>query len=159
VIVVVPRELRWLAWLLVGVAICVLVLGTVVTGSGPHSGDADVITRFSLDVRMMSWLHADVVLVFLGMALAFTLGARLSSAPRTATRAGLALLIACALQGAIGYTQYFTGVPVPLVSLHMLGACLVWIATLEVLISTRRRGTLPSGPSGPAAAGPSVVVT
>ncbi len=144
VVVVVARELRWLARTLVVVGIGVLVLGTVVTGSGPHSGDADVITRFSLDVRMMSWLHADVVLVFLGMALAFTFAARLSGAPKAATRAGLTLLIACVLQGAIGYTQYFTGVPIPLVSLHMLGACLVWISTLEVLISTRRRGSAPA---------------
>ncbi|MEO8107172.1 MAG: COX15/CtaA family protein [Actinomycetes bacterium] len=139
-IVVVRPELRWLALSLVGVGVLVLILGTVVTGSGPHSGDTDVVNRFDLDVRMISWLHADVVLVFLGLALAFTVGARLSGAPRRASRAGAALLGACLLQGAIGYTQYFTGVPVPLVSLHMLGACLVWIATLEVALSTRRRG-------------------
>ncbi len=156
VTVVVPRELQWLARTLVVVGVGVLALGTVVTGSGPHSGDADVVTRFSLDVRMISWLHADVVLVFVGLALAFTFAARLSGAPRAATRAGLALLVACVVQGAIGYTQYFTGVPVPLVSLHMLGACLVWIATLEVLISTRRRGVRSHSGTG---SGASVVVT
>ena len=137
VTIVVRSELRWVAYALVAFGVAVLVLGTVVTGSGPHSGDADEIARFDLDVRMISWLHADVVLVFLGLALAFTLGARLSGAPVHATRAGLALLAACLVQGAIGYAQYFTGVPVALVSLHMLGACLVWIATLEVMISTR----------------------
>lgn len=140
VTIVVRRELRLLAFALVLLAVVVLVLGTVVTGSGPHSGDADVVARFDLDVRMMSWLHADVVLLFLGLAAAFTLGARLSDAPAAATRAGVALLLACAVQGLIGYTQYFTGVPVTLVSLHMLGACLVWIATLEVLLRTRVRG-------------------
>jgi cytochrome c oxidase assembly protein subunit 15 len=140
VVVVVRQELRWVAYALVVLCVAVLVLGTVVTGSGPHSGDADEIARFGLDVRMVSWLHADMVMLFLGLALAFTLGARLSGAPGHATRAGLALLAACLVQGAIGYTQYFTGVPVPLVSLHMLGACLVWMATLEVLVSTRRRG-------------------
>jgi cytochrome c oxidase assembly protein subunit 15 len=142
VTVVVRPELRWVAYALVAFGVAVLVLGTVVTGSGPHSGDADEIARFDLDVRMISWLHADVVLVFLGLALAFTLGARLSGAPVHTTRAGLALLAACLVQGAIGYAQYFTGVPVALVSLHMLGACLVWIATLEVMISTRRRGVI-----------------
>ncbi len=139
-IVLVKPELRWVAYALVAFSIAVLVLGTIVTGSGPHSGDADEIARFGLDVRMISWLHADVVLVFVGLALAFTLGARLSGAPPHATRSGLALIVACLAQGLIGYTQYFTGVPVPLVSLHMLGACLVWIATLEVLLSTRQRG-------------------
>ncbi len=147
VTVVVRPELRWVAFALVLLGVTVLVLGTVVTGSGPHSGDADVVARFDLDVRMMSWLHADVVLLFLGLAVAYTLGARLSGAPAHATRAGLGLLAASLTQGVIGYVQYFAGVPVPLVALHMLGACLVWIATLEVLLSTRRRGV-------PAGAGP-----
>jgi cytochrome c oxidase assembly protein subunit 15 len=140
VTVLVRTELRWVAYALVVFGVAVLVLGTIVTGSGPHSGDADEIARFGLDVRMISWLHADVVMLFLGLALAFTLGARVSGAPSHATRAGLALIAACLAQGLIGYTQYFTGVPVPLVSLHMLGACLVWVATLEVALSTRMRG-------------------
>ena len=140
VAVVVRPELRWVAFALVVLGVVVLVLGTVVTGTGPHSGDADVVARFDLDVRMVSWLHADVVLLFLGLAVAFTLGARLSGAPSHATRAGLGLLVAGLAQGVIGYAQYFTGVPVPLVALHMLGACLVWLATLEVLLSTRCRG-------------------
>lgn len=142
VIVVVRAELRWVARALVVVGATVLVLGTVVTGAGPHSGDADEIARFNLDVRMVSWLHADVVLLFLGLALAFTLAARLSDAPRPTVVAGLTLIVACLAQGAIGYIQYFAGVPIALVSLHMLGACLVWLATLEVLISTRTRGQL-----------------
>lgn len=140
VAIVVRPELRWVAYALVFVCFAVLILGTVVTGSGPHSGDADEIARFGFDVRMVSWLHADGVLLFLGLAAAFTLGARLSGAPVHATRAGVALLAVCLAQGAVGYAQYFTGVPVPLVALHMLGACLVWIATLEVLVSTRTRG-------------------
>ena len=60
--VTVRRELRQLSWVIAGLAAVVLMLGAVVTGSGPHSGDADVVSRFDLDVRMMSWLHADVVL-------------------------------------------------------------------------------------------------
>jgi cytochrome c oxidase assembly protein subunit 15 len=138
--VVVRSELRWLAWTITVLAAVVLVLGTVVTGSGPHSGDADVVARFDLDVRMMSWLHADVVLVFVGLCLAFWLGARLTDAPPVARRAGALVVAACVVQGAIGYTQYFTGVPVGLVSLHMLGACLVWLSALGVLLSTRTRG-------------------
>jgi cytochrome c oxidase assembly protein subunit 15 len=138
--VVVRSELRWLAWAITVMSAVVLVLGTVVTGSGPHSGDADVVARFPLDVRMMSWLHADVVLVFVGLCIAFWLGARLTDAPAVASRAGALVLGACVVQAVIGYTQYFTGVPVGLVSLHMLGACLVWIASLGVLVSTRTRG-------------------
>ncbi|MFL6287920.1 MAG: COX15/CtaA family protein [Actinomycetes bacterium] len=140
VVVVVRPELRWLAWAITALGAVVLTLGTVVTGSGPHSGDVDAAARFPLDVRMMSWLHADVVLLFVGLCVAFWLGARLTHAPAAATRAGALILGASAFQGVIGYLQYFTGVPVGLVSLHMLGACLVWLAALRVLMSTRRRG-------------------
>ena len=63
-------------------------------------------------------------------------------------------------QGVIGYVQYFTHLPAALVDLHMFGACLVWIATLRVLLSFRRaagrptpRPRQPAGPGrGPAAA-------
>ena len=46
-------------------------------------------------------------------------------------------------QGLIGFVQYFTGLPVLLVGAHMLGAALVWIATLGVLHSLRTRPVLP----------------
>ena len=138
--IVVRRELRVLAQILVGIAVAVLVLGTVVTGTGPHSGDADQIVRFGLDPRTISWLHSDVVLVFVGLVIAYTLGAHLTTAPTAAIRSGYLLLGACTLQGLIGYVQFFTGLPVGLVSLHMLGACLVWLATLNLSLGTRTRG-------------------
>jgi cytochrome c oxidase assembly protein subunit 15 len=138
--VVVRPQLRVLAQVLVGLAFVVLVLGTVVTGSGPHSGDASDVTRLPLDPRVVSWLHADVVIAFVGLAVAFWLGARLTDAPAGTVRRALLLIGACVLQGAIGYTQYFTALPVGLVTLHMLGACLVWVATLAVLAGTRARG-------------------
>jgi cytochrome c oxidase assembly protein subunit 15 len=140
VLLVVRRELRGVAWAIVVIAAVVLVLGTVVTGSGPHSGDADEAIRFSLDPRLVSWLHADVVLVLLGLTVTYALGTRLTDAPRRARRAGMLLGVAILIQGAIGYTQYFTDLPIGLVSLHMLGACLVWIAAIEVSLSTQERG-------------------
>ncbi len=143
-VLTVRRELRVLAGILVAVAVVVLALGTLVTGSGPHSGDADAVVRLPLDPRMVSWLHADVVIAFVGLSAAFWLGARLTSAPARARRAALLLLLACLLQGAIGYTQYFTDLPRVLVAAHMLGACLVWVATLSVWLSTRT----PQGASG-----------
>jgi cytochrome c oxidase assembly protein subunit 15 len=138
--IIVRRELRWVGVTIVVSSVVVLGLGTLVAGSGPHSGDADAAARFDFDVRMVSWLHADVVMLFLGLAVAFLLGARLTDAPGRVTRAGVLLLAAVGAQGAIGYAQYFAGVPVGLVSVHMLGACLVWIASLNVLLTTRERG-------------------
>jgi cytochrome c oxidase assembly protein subunit 15 len=136
----VRNELRMLAWAIGAAAVVVLVLGTVVTGSGPHAGD-EASPRFALDVRTVSWLHADVVILLLGLTVAFWLGCRLTGAPQAVQRAAGWLLLACLAQGAVGYAQYFAGVPVALVSLHVLGACLVWVATVWLLLSTRSRGT------------------
>ncbi|HVQ87466.1 MAG TPA: COX15/CtaA family protein [Actinomycetes bacterium] len=138
--IVVRPELRVLSIVLVVVALLVLALGTVVTGTGPHSGDAEKAARFALDPRTISWLHSDVVLLFIGLVLTFTFAAKLTEAPRAAFRAGVLLVAACATQAFIGYLQYFTGVPEGLVAFHLLGACLVWLATLNVLLSCRTRG-------------------
>lgn len=139
-VVIVRSELRYVAIAIVALAIAVLALGTVVTGSGPHSGDADVISRFGFDPRYVSWLHSDVVLVFIGCALTYALGVRLTDAPAMTQRSGLWLIGACVVQAAIGYIQFYAGLPIGLVSLHMLGACLVWIASLNVFMRTRTRG-------------------
>jgi cytochrome c oxidase assembly protein subunit 15 len=42
-------------------------------------------------------------------------------------------------QGTIGYVQYFTGLPEVLVGAHMLGACFVWIATLQLWLRSTER--------------------
>jgi heme a synthase len=140
---VVRAELHWLGRGLTGLAALVLVLGTVVTGSGPHSGDADAPARFGLDPKTMSWLHADVVLLFLGVTIALLLALRLTEAPPQVTRRTLLLLGVALGQGTIGYVQYFTGLPELVVAAHLLGACLVWIATVRLVLSLRTRS--PSG--------------
>ena len=37
----------------------------------------------------------------------------------------------------IGFVQYVTGLPWAAVVLHMLGACLVWLAALHMLATVR----------------------
>jgi cytochrome c oxidase assembly protein subunit 15 len=43
------------------------------------------------------------------------------------------------MQAGIGYVQYFTGLPWVLVTLHLLGACLVWVAVWRLRFSLTRR--------------------
>jgi cytochrome c oxidase assembly protein subunit 15 len=43
------------------------------------------------------------------------------------------------LQGAIGYTQWFTGLPIALVTMHVAGAGLMWVFLVRYLLSTRTR--------------------
>ncbi len=136
----VRREIRWLTWGLIGVSGLVVLLGVIVTGSGPHSGDADAENRFSFDPRTVAWLHADVVLFFLGLLLALLLALRLTDAPKRARRAALIVLIVALVQGLVGYVQYFTGLPIVLVTLHVLGAVVLWVAVLLLPGSQRTRG-------------------
>lgn len=129
----------WLVRITVAVTAAALVLGTVVTGSGPHAGDTDSsgkVHRTGLNVASMAQLHADSVMVLIGLTvglLALAVALRLGP-----TRRAVTVLLAVELaQGVIGYTQYFLHVPPLLVALHMLGACLVWLAALGVLAGVR----------------------
>jgi cytochrome c oxidase assembly protein subunit 15 len=123
---------------LAGVTAAVLALGTVVTGSGPHAGDADV-PRTGFDPATVSQLHADAVMLLIGLTVATLLWLRGSKAPPATTRAAAVLLVVELSQGVIGFVQYFTGLPVVLVAVHLLGACLVWIAALRLLLATSAR--------------------
>jgi heme a synthase len=140
----VPRSLRQLTWLTTVVAAAVLVVGTVVTGAGPHAGDKDA-KRNGLDLESISQLHVDLVFLLLGLSLAAWLAMRAGSAPRAAIRAAAVLVGVELGQGLIGFVQYFTDLPVLLVGAHMLGACLVWLAALDLLHRTRVR-TAALGP-------------
>lgn len=136
---------------LVGLAAATLMLGTVVTGSGPHSGDVNATDRLPLDPATATQLHADAVFAMLGLAVALLLGLHATAAPqRVRTRLRVFLGVALA-QGAVGYAQYFTDLPVLLVGLHVLGATLVWWAALRVLLATRVRGAVPAHEPEPAA--------
>lgn len=134
----VPAPATWLARATVAVTAAILVLGTVVTGSGPHAGDTDAsgkVRRTGLQVSSMAQLHADAVMVLVGLTvglLALVYALRTPAAARGAVTVLLGVELA---QAAIGYTQYFLHVPPLLVALHMLGACLVWIAALRVLLT------------------------
>jgi cytochrome c oxidase assembly protein subunit 15 len=122
-----------LAWLVFAAAWVVLYLGTVVTGSGPHAGDEDAV-RNGLDPLQVSQLHADVVFLFLGLSIGLYFAVR---ALGLSTRPLRWLLVVIVLQGAVGFVQYFTDLPVVLVALHMLGAALVSAAVTWVLVEVR----------------------
>ncbi|HWS57043.1 MAG TPA: COX15/CtaA family protein [Actinotalea sp.] len=137
----VPVIVTRLAWVTSGVGVLVLFLGTLVTGSGPHSGDADEPARFGFDPRTISWLHADVVMLFVGLVVATWLTARLTStdADRGPGRAWFAVLAVSLAQGVVGYVQYVTNLPEALVIAHMLGATLLVVALTNGVLALRRR--------------------
>jgi cytochrome c oxidase assembly protein subunit 15 len=120
----------------------VLYVGTVVTGSGPHAGDIDS-PRNNLDPRALSQLHTDVVFLLLGLTVAAVLVLRTVDAPERARRAASVLLVVELAQGLVGFVQYFTDLPVGLVTLHLLGAALTSAALTWLLVSVRERPEVP----------------
>ncbi|SNS22205.1 cytochrome c oxidase assembly protein subunit 15 [Geodermatophilus pulveris] len=140
-----PLLRRPLALLVVGIAAvtgAVLVLGTLVTGSGPHSGDVDANDvptgdRMGFDVELVSQLHADAVFLLVGLTVALLVALHAVDAPGRVTRAARDLLVVQLAQGVVGYVQYVTDLPIALVLLHMLGAVLVTAYTARLVWSVR----------------------
>ncbi|WP_245563514.1 COX15/CtaA family protein [Longispora albida] len=130
---------RALTWLTMVTSGAVIVAGTVVTGSGPHAGDADA-KRNGLDPGAFAQLHTDLVFLLLGLSVALWL--TLKAVGARSKVAGVFVLVLLG-QGLIGFVQYFTHLPVVLVAAHMAGACVVWIATLAVWHDLRPRTALP----------------
>ncbi|MEU8607025.1 COX15/CtaA family protein [Actinoplanes sp. NPDC048791] len=126
----------------------VIVVGVIVTGSGPHAGDENA-KRNGLDPATISQAHADLVFLLIGLSVGLWFALRAVQAPAPAIRAAGVLIVVELSQGLIGFVQYFTHLPVILVGAHMLGACLVWVATLSVLWSLRERPFHESPQSAP----------
>ena len=115
-----PGLVPALAWTTYAVTWLVLYAGTVVTGSGPHAGDASS-PRNGLDPLQVSQLHADLVFLLIGLTVG--IGFVLRSTGRD-LRPVVALAAVEVLQATVGFVQYFAGLPVGVVMLHMLGAAL-----------------------------------
>jgi len=139
---VVRRELLWLGRTLVGATGAVVVAGTLVTGSGPHAGAADAARRLGLKPADITQAHADLVFIVVGLTIALWFALKAGDAPTALVRATRDLVLVLVAQAAIGYTQYFTGLPAWLVLLHMTGACLTWIAAWRIMTSMRVRPEL-----------------
>ena len=116
------------------VAFIVLILGTLVTGSGPHAGDEKA-QRFGFDIRTVAILHADAVIFLVGITIALLVAASVAQSTKRAIYIFFVITLA---QGAIGYTQYLTGIPEALVAAHLAGATIFWIAAWRIRLSVVR---------------------
>ena len=134
----------------------VLYLGTLVTGTGPHAGD-DTSVRHTFDAYLITRAHAVPVYLLLAAVVTGLVLARRHRWPVPVASALNAVLAVLVLQALIGYYQYFNGVPVVAVALHLVGsAALVWAAARAVekgFALTRDPGTV-ARPAGTALAAP-----
>ena len=115
------------------VGLAVIILGTITTGSGPHSGD-EIAARFDLDIRVIAWLHADSVLLFVGLVVGLLVISRINKESKQIYKITRTLFIICLVQGFIGYVQWFNGLPWILVSFHVIGAVITWIAIANLAL-------------------------
>lgn len=115
------------------VGLAVIILGTITTGSGPHSGD-EIAARFDLDIRVIAWLHADSVLLFVGLIVGLLVITVINKESKDIYKITRTLFIICLVQGFIGYVQWFNGLPWLLVSLHVIGAVIIWIAITNLAL-------------------------
>jgi cytochrome c oxidase assembly protein subunit 15 len=134
-----PPHRGWvtrLAWATFAAGWAVLYLGTVVTGSGPHAGDEDAL-RNGLDPRSTSQLHTDLVFLFVGLTVGLLFALLATGHRPRATRAVAVLLAVEVAQGAIGFVQYATDLPVVLVGFHLFGAALISACLAWALLEAR----------------------
>ena len=135
------RPLELLVYGIAAVTAVVLVLGTVVTGAGPHSGDKNAADRMDFDPETVSQLHADVVFLLVGLTVALLVALYAVDSPARLRNAARDLVIVQLAQGLVGFVQYFTDLPVLLVLLHMLGAVLIAAFTARLVWAVRGPAT------------------
>ncbi len=131
-----PPVVRGLGWAVAACTLVLVIVGTLVTGAGPHSGD-------SADVERIPFVWADVTIVHAALGtltliiavVLFVIAGRGAAARVVRFRVGF-FLIVVVLQAAVGTVQALTALPAALVALHVLGAALVWIGALRVLLDT-----------------------
>lgn len=114
--------------------------GPLVTGTGPHAGDATDprVHRFGFDLLNIVRVHSVTMWAFVALiATTAVFIARSASMPVPCRRAAQLLLVVAVAQGGIGYAQYFSGVPPLLVLFHVIGATAVWALTVNLALRTR----------------------
>ncbi|HEX5858349.1 MAG TPA: COX15/CtaA family protein [Microbacterium sp.] len=149
-----PRALavpRWYAAAthLTSAAVLVTVLvGILVTGAGPHAGDAGA-ARNGLDPELMQHLHAWPGYVTFALTLVLLVGA-LRVAPALRLWVGLLLAVEF-VQIAVGLWQARSGLPIVLVNIHMVLAVVLVAAMTAVVLHLKT----PAGAAASASDGPS----
>jgi cytochrome c oxidase assembly protein subunit 15 len=125
--------------IVVVLTLAAIVTGTVVTGTGPHAGDESA-PRFDFMITSVVRVHG--VAVWLVVMASLWLGYQLwrSGADRRLQHGFEWFLFAAVVQGGLGYLQYFTGVPVTLVAIHVALSIVVWLAALRLVTLARRYG-------------------
>lgn len=126
----------------------VLITGTMVTGSGPHSGDADagMEGRLELDTEVLAIVHAVCMYAYLLLTLLVVWQLYKQKAPRRAKYTAWVLVGAIIVQWAIGVAQFYLGVPRWTVPFHIAMSSVVVAFTAALWARGYARPRLPGVP-------------
>jgi len=129
-----PVEVRTLhAALFVTVPVAI-VTGTVVTATGPHAGDENAV-RFGFSLVSVVRVHSVSVITTIALVAAIAWKSRNRAGIGAYRDAVGSLMFVGVLQAAVGWTQYFTGVPVILVAVHIAGATAFWLSWCALVVA------------------------
>lgn len=124
--------MRTSAVLLAGLTLVVVYLGTLVTGTGPHSGDSGDVVRHTFDAINITRAHVlPVYLVLALIAVSLVIGR--TRWPRPVWNSYALVGAVVIFQGMVGFYQYFNGLPMVAVTLHLVGSALM-VATVAFAV-------------------------
>ncbi|MEY4372257.1 MAG: hypothetical protein RL219_1026 [Actinomycetota bacterium] len=150
----VERSTMLRVWVVAGLTAVSIVTGTVVTGTGPHSGqhDGEPVQRFGFAIRSVARVHSISVIVTVAALLALIWHLRRHADRERLENSISGFLFLALTQGTVGYVQYFSDIPVALVGIHVALATSLWLALVYLVVATRRVVGTPSGEAGEIAA-------
>ena len=142
---VVGRDLIGLARLQLRTLAVLTVVGTVVTGAGPHAGGVGA-KRIPYRVRDIAEAHSTLALFLIGLTLASQYAFHHAKVPAIVLRRGRLFLEIMVIQGALGYLQYFLHDAAWVVEFHLAGVTSLWIAGIGFYLSLHRHPVEKSEP-------------
>lgn len=137
-----------LAWPILIVGWATVIVGVVVTGAGPHAGDAAT-PRNGFDLETWQHYHSwpaylMTALTLVALVLVWRSLAVINLQNPAVKSLGLLLVVAI-LQAVLGVIQSNTGVPALLAGVHMLGASLIISLLTFQLLALRSKFERPEG--------------
>lgn len=121
-----------------------LVMGTIVTGSGPHGGDPSA-PRHDFDQLLVTRLHAAPVYLMIALTVVLLVVMYRIQTSARQRRAVWTLTAVLIFQGLVGYYQHLNDLPIGAVWLHMFGIGLVtWAMTVVMDVFNSKYETRPT---------------
>ncbi|PPF19433.1 MULTISPECIES: heme A synthase [unclassified Rathayibacter] len=133
------RPTRALSIGLVGLTLLVILVGTLVTGTGPHAGDSAEVPRMQFHWESVTVVHGVLGTAVLVAGAALLLRLSRAAGSELARRRVIAFLVVVVLQALVGVAQSLTALPETLVAVHLLGSALIWVGAVRVLLDVNPR--------------------